>query len=65
LSGDLLQAGFTGQEEAENLALLFPFSSSDSDSNYNTNRRSPALSRETDLPSPTLGFDSIASDTDL
>ncbi|KAF9939810.1 hypothetical protein BGZ67_008918 [Mortierella alpina] len=51
LSGDLQQVGFTSQED--------PSSSSDSDSNSH----SPVLSAKSD--SPVLGFDSIASDTDL
>ncbi|CAO3571956.1 unnamed protein product [Mortierella alpina] len=51
LSGDLQQVGFMSQED--------PSSSSDSDSNSH----SPVLSAKSD--SPVLGFDSIASDTDL
>ncbi|KAF9573652.1 hypothetical protein EC968_008289 [Mortierella alpina] len=51
LSGDLQQVGFISQEDLS--------SSSDSDSNSH----SPVLSAKSD--SPVLGFDSIASDTDL
>ncbi|KAF9966517.1 hypothetical protein BGZ70_002065 [Mortierella alpina] len=51
LSGDLQQVGFMSQED--------PSSSSDSDSSSH----SPVLSAKSD--SPVLGFDSIASDSDL
>ncbi|KAI1314352.1 hypothetical protein EDD11_002253 [Mortierella claussenii] len=50
LSGDLKQVGFSNEDSS---------SSSDSDSG----RYSPALSSKSD--SPALGFDSIATDTDL